>query len=101
VFCRPPGRSIAITSYLIDVIRRDSSLTIRRHVARLLSEAILVSLALGEIASLPPTITDMNAEAAVSAEARADAAGAAIVTAVRKDFAKRTEVKNMIFDTLM
>lgn len=47
--CKPPGRSSAVDQYLLDVLNSDSSSVVRRHVAKGLSESILVSLALGEL----------------------------------------------------
>lgn len=49
--CRPPGRSNALTRYIFDVISDDSSFAIRSHVAVAVSEAVLASLAVGEVVS--------------------------------------------------
>lgn len=49
LLCRPPGRSENITQYMFAAIRLESQLDMREHMARAISESILVSLAQGEI----------------------------------------------------
>nr|XP_018260330.1 transcription initiation factor TFIID subunit 2 [Kwoniella dejecticola CBS 10117]OBR82488.1 transcription initiation factor TFIID subunit 2 [Kwoniella dejecticola CBS 10117] len=99
LLCKPPGRSLAVDRYLIDVIRADNSLTIRRHVARGLSESILMTLALGEIqVPQPGVVEDENDDAK---EKRLEAQNTAIVKAVRKDFSKRLDIKSILQDALI
>lgn len=49
LMCRPPGRSQDITDFVLQIIQLDAYPSMRRHAAYALSEAILVSLSLGEI----------------------------------------------------
>ncbi|WRT69673.1 uncharacterized protein IL334_006663 [Kwoniella shivajii] len=99
LLCKPPGRSVALDKYLMEVVRSDHSLTIRRHVARGLSESILMTLALGEITvPQPGVVEDENNEAR---EKRYEAQNTAIVRAIRKDFNKKMDVKQFIQDSLM
>nr|XP_019043571.1 transcription initiation factor TFIID subunit 2 [Kwoniella bestiolae CBS 10118]OCF22501.1 transcription initiation factor TFIID subunit 2 [Kwoniella bestiolae CBS 10118] len=99
LLCKPPGRSLALDQYLDEVIRSDHSLTIRRHVARGLSESILMTLALGEIQVPQPGVLDDESEEA--REKRNEAQSNAIVKAVRKDFAKKEDVKVLIQNLLI
>jgi len=88
--------------YLLDVIQTDSNLNIRRHVARLLSEGLLVSLSLGEVATVnsQPSIIDTDLTGTIPEAERVEAAGKAIIKGVRKDFGKKTEMKETIFNLL-
>lgn len=98
--CKPPGRSAALVLYLIDVIRNDSSLRIRQHVARGLSESILLSLALGEVIQGGPSgIVDTQARG--SSGEQQDQQDLTIVKAVRKEFGKKPELRQAIQDALM
>lgn len=103
LLCKPPGRSPAVDKYLLDVITNDQSLTVRRFVARNLSESILVSLALGEITgALPlPGVVDVTNETDQMKEQRAEGQNNAIVKALRKDFGAKLEVKRLVQDNLM
>ncbi|WVQ66072.1 uncharacterized protein L199_004250 [Kwoniella botswanensis] len=99
LLCKPPGKSSALDRYLDKVIRSDSSFTIRRHVARGLSESILMTLALGEIqVSQPGVLEDENEEAR---EKRSEAQNNAIVKAVRKEFSKKEDVKVLVQNLLI
>ncbi|WWC92779.1 uncharacterized protein L201_007738 [Kwoniella dendrophila CBS 6074] len=99
MLCKPPGRSVALDRYLNDVIRNDNSLTVRRHVARGLSESILMTLALGEITVPQPGLIEDESEEAK--EKRNEAQNNAIVRAVRKEFAKKTDLKDFIQESLI
>ncbi|OXC60064.1 hypothetical protein LQV05_005617 [Cryptococcus neoformans] len=103
LLCKPPGRSPAVDKYLLDVITNDQSLTIRRFVARNLSESILVSLALGEITgALPlPGVVDVTNETDQMREQRTEGQNNAIVKALRKDFGAKPEVKRLVQDNLI
>ncbi len=103
LICKPPGRSTALATYLLDVIRSDSSLTVRRHVARCLSEAILFSLAVGEIATIGamPSIVDVTLETEQTKEQRGEAQNAAIVKTLRKEFGKKLDLRKALQDALV
>ncbi|WVQ79213.1 hypothetical protein IAT38_001309 [Cryptococcus sp. DSM 104549] len=104
LLCKPPGRSVAVDRYLLDVVRHDHSLTIRRFVARGLSEAILMSLALGEVMSSVPGaggIVDVTNETEQVREQRSESQNHAIVKALRKDFSNKVEVKQLIQGNLI
>lgn len=121
LLCRPLGRSPPSTAvespqykqyladsycndrYLFDVIRNDFSLNIRRHVARGLSESILVSLAVGDIKAAvpPPAIVDLNAETEETREQRKEAIQTAIVKAVRTGFRKQGQQRQMAEEALL
>ncbi|KAL7425129.1 hypothetical protein Q5752_000817 [Cryptotrichosporon argae] len=49
LLCKAPGRSQPLTRYIFDVLRSDNSLVVRRHVAQGLHEALLMTLAMGEV----------------------------------------------------
>ncbi|OCF35231.1 transcription initiation factor TFIID subunit 2 [Kwoniella heveanensis BCC8398] len=102
LLCKPPGRSNALDRYFVDVIKSDHSLTIRRHVARGLSESILMSLALGEVTGAipPPAVVDVTEETDEAREKRLDAQNNTIVKALRKDYGKKLEVKQLVQDVL-
>ncbi|WVF68463.1 hypothetical protein IAT40_003229 [Kwoniella sp. CBS 6097] len=102
MLCKPPGRSNALDKYFVEVIKSDYSLTIRRHVARGLSEAILMSLALGEVTGAipPPAVVDITEETDEAKEKRLDAQNNTIVKALRKDYGKKLEVKQLVQDVL-
>jgi transcription initiation factor TFIID subunit 2 len=95
LLCRPPGRSLAIARYLLDVVRTDSSLGVRRHVAKALSEAILMSLAIGEVFTQPPGVVEGD-EAEL-----AERQNLLIVKALRKEFAPRADFKQSLQTSLM
>lgn len=95
LLCRPPGRSMSIARYLLDVVRTDSSLGVRRHVAKALSEAILMSLAIGEVFTQPPGVVEGD-EAEV-----AERQNLLIVKALRKEFAPRADFKQSLQASLM
>lgn len=87
LLCRPPGRSAELTRYLCTVIRDDPSLSIRRHVAKLLSESILASLASGEVSGMPAPKLSEGIEGP-------DSQG--IVRALRKEFGKKEDLREAI-----
>jgi transcription initiation factor TFIID subunit 2 len=93
MIARPPGRSSALLAYLADVIRHDSSLIVRRHVARALSEGMIMSLAFGDVHG---TLTSGVDEASEDNSASRDKREFQIVKALRKDFGKQA----MLMDTL-
>lgn len=76
--CQPS--TFALMPYLTSVIRHDTSLSIRRHVARLLSQSWITRLSLGEYQGLhEPKMTIVDSGTTVVAadvekEARADIA---------------------------
>jgi len=92
MIARPPGRSSALLSYLADVIRRDSSLVVRRHVARALSEGMIMSLALGDVHG---TVTSGVDEATEENNTSRDKSGQ-IVKALRKDFGKQAVLMDVL-----
>ena len=96
--CRPPGRDVEIDTYLADVVRNDTSLALRRHVARALSEAILLALALGEVAAsaTAPSIVDITNDTDQAREQRSEAHNGAIVKALRKEFSKKLELRDTL-----
>ncbi|KAK4688551.1 transcription initiation factor TFIID subunit 2, partial [Tremellales sp. Uapishka_1] len=100
LLCRPPGRSVFLSNYLMDVINHDYSLTIRRHVARGLSESILMSLSVGEIpnAVAMPSILDVTAE---RDQKEIENEQTAIVKAVRREFGKKLELRQLVQDALL
>lgn len=101
LLCKPPGRSMALAQYLFDVIRYDYSLTVRRHVARALSESILMTLAAGEVyMSSAPGIIDMNGDSG-QRERERDHEDAKIVKAVRKEFNTKTELRELAQKALL
>nr|XP_019009377.1 transcription initiation factor TFIID subunit 2 [Kwoniella pini CBS 10737]OCF48158.1 transcription initiation factor TFIID subunit 2 [Kwoniella pini CBS 10737] len=99
LLCKPPGRTLAVDRYLNEVIRSDNSLAVRRHVARGLSESILMTLALGEIQVPQPGVVEDETED--GRERRQETQIAAIVKAVRKDFSKRPDIKSILQDSLI
>ncbi|KAK8849657.1 hypothetical protein IAR55_004992 [Kwoniella newhampshirensis] len=103
LLCKPPGRSAALDKYLLEVIKTDFSLTIRRHVARSLSESILIALALGDIpGAVPqPAIVDVNNDTDQAREQRSEKQDNDIVKALRKDYAKKMDAKQLIQDSLI
>jgi transcription initiation factor TFIID subunit 2 len=82
----------------MDVIRLDQSLPVRRHVARALSEAILMSLAIGDVAgtAAPGGLVDGNNDTEQAKMERADAHSKAIVKAIRQEFGKRQDLREVI-----
>ncbi|WVQ96010.1 hypothetical protein IAU59_003110 [Kwoniella sp. CBS 9459] len=102
LLCKPPGRSNALDKYFVEVIKSDHFLTIRRHVARGLSESILMSLALGEVAgAIPaPAVVDITEESDEAKEKRLEAQNNTIVKALRKDYGKKLDVKQIVQDVL-
>ena len=76
LICRPPGRTVALLPYLVSLIQHDSSERIRQHASKALSEAILLSLSLGDVEG-----TAVDVEAAGS-----------IVKALRKEFGRRQDL---------
>ncbi|ORY34750.1 hypothetical protein BCR39DRAFT_514465 [Naematelia encephala] len=92
LICRPPGRSMALTTHLVEVIRDDESLVVRRHVARAMAEAILWSLAVGEVMVPPPGVEEQEA---------AGAHQTALVKALRKDYSKKGELRQLLQDLLL
>ncbi|WWD20285.1 hypothetical protein CI109_104761 [Kwoniella shandongensis] len=103
MLCKPPGRSAALDHYLLEVIRTDFSLTIRRHVARSLSESILITLAVGDIpGAIPqPAIMDVTNDTDQAKEQRAEKHNNDIVKALRKDYGKKVDFKQMVQDSLI
>lgn len=79
LMCRPPGRSQIITDYVLTLVRLDS--TMRSQAACALSEAILVSLSLGEI--MMESGDDL-----------------AIVKTLRRELSKRSGLREGIQDVL-
>lgn len=101
LLCKPPGRSMALAQYLFDVIRYDYSLTVRRHVARALSESILMTLAAGEVyMSSAPGIIDMNGDSG-QRERERDHEDTKIVKALRKEFNTKTELRGLAQKALL
>lgn len=84
LMCRPPGRNRNITDFVLDVIRFDEYRSLRRYAACALSEAILVSLSLGEIIIQAGEPDDL-----------------AIVKAVRRDLYNRTGLTEGVNNGLM
>ena len=102
LLCKPPGRSVAVFDYLIKVIRTDPSLTVRRHVARSLSESIVMSLALGDIkprGDFQSGIVEMNGDHV--REQSNDKADRALVEAIRNEYASRDDIKGRIREVLV
>ncbi|RXK36392.1 hypothetical protein M231_06358 [Tremella mesenterica] len=100
LLCRRPGRSSATDTYLAEVIKSDSSLTVRRHVARGLSESILMALAVNEIkANVPAGVQEMNNESA--REQSAEKMFKPFVDAVRDEYETREDVKHRLKDLLI
>lgn len=87
-----------MTTYLFDVILDDSSLTVRRHVARALSESILMSLAVGDIATPVTTIIEATEQ---SREPQIEAQNNLIVKSLRKEYSKKLELRQMIQNMIM
>lgn len=86
----------------MDVVRNDQSLSIRRHVARALAEAIVMSLALGDVAgSAPPGLLDMTNDTEQARAERASAHSKAIVKAIRNEFGRRPDLREAVQSTLM
>ena len=81
----------------------DSSLIVRRHVARGMSEAILFSLAVGDISSGNPApgIIDVTAEVEQTMEQKSEAQNALIVKTLRKDFGKRLDLRQRLQSALL
>jgi len=93
MIARPPGRSSALLSYLADVIRRDNSLVVRRHVARGLSEGMIMSLALGDIhGTMASGVEEVSEENSNSRDKRE----AQIVKALRRDLGKQPMLMDML-----
>ena len=91
---RPPGRSAPITSYLADVVHSDASLVVRRHVARGLTEAVLASLALGDVhGAAAPGLVDVTDDSEKARSERSEAHNSAIVKALRKECGKKPELR--------
>jgi transcription initiation factor TFIID subunit 2 len=88
---------------MLDVIRYDTSLLVRRHVARGMSEAILFSLAMNDISSGTPSsgFIDANSEIEQSPEQRTEARNTAIVKTLRKEFGKRRELRQILEEALL
>jgi transcription initiation factor TFIID subunit 2 len=84
-----------IAKYLLDVIKNDASQVVRQHVARAISESILMSLAIGEVFTQPPGIMDGD-----DLE-QGEKQNVAIVKALRKEFSARVELKQLLQDALM
>ena len=94
---RPPGRTAALITYLTNVIRNDSSLTTRRHVSRALSEAILMSLAFGDVpGTSAPGIVDVTADSEQSRLERGEQHNRNVVKVVRKEFGKKADLRDAV-----
>ena len=100
---RPLGRSSQLTTYLLEIVKNDSSLIVRRHVARGLSESIIFSLAVGDIsgATLQPSIVDVNVNAEAeqseqSKEQQREAQNVVMVKAMRKEFGKKLDARSAL-----
>lgn len=86
----------------MDVVRNDQSLPVRRHVARALSEAIVMSLSLGDVAgSAPSGLVDMTNDSEQAKTERAKAHSTAIVKAIRNEFGKRPDLREAIQTALL
>jgi transcription initiation factor TFIID subunit 2 len=103
LLCKPPGRSGPLAQYLVDVVQNDYSLNVRRHVACGLSESILMTLALGEVpnAPVPPAIFDDGSGDAERADKQREAGQMALVKAVRKEFGKKLDLRQLVQDELL
>ena len=103
LICKPPGRSMPLAAFLVDAIRNDTSLVVRRHIARGLSEAILFSLAMGDISTgtSVPGIVEVTQETAQSQDQKSEAQSAAIVKSLRREFSKRLDLRQALQDALM
>ena len=80
----------------MQVIESDPSLTVRRHLARALSESMLMSLAIGEVQGVGhgPGIVDINPDSGAQ-EMRSDA-DKQIVKALRKDFGAKEDLREAL-----
>lgn len=96
LLCKPLGRNAALTKYLLNVVATDSSLVVRRHVARAMSESVLMALAFGDFINTS-SIIDTNADE----QARKDGVDKAIVKAVRQDYNRKPEITEHIAHALM
>lgn len=100
--CKPVGRSTALANYLLQVIKTDPSLVVRRHVATSLSESILMALAVGDVYMPNPGngIVD-NAETDDARKQRADMHNKSIVKALRREFSDKSDVLSLLEELLM
>lgn len=96
LLCKPLGRNAALTKYLLNVVATDSSLVVRRHVARALSESVLMALAFGDFINTS-SIIDTNADE----QARKDDVSKAIVKAIRQDYNRKPDVMANLGHALM
>lgn len=92
LLCRPLGRNQPLARYLLEVVAKDTSLVVRRYVARAMSESILMALALGDIYNAASKIIDTS----VDERARKKDTEKAIVVALRSDYDKRPEVMSWV-----
>jgi transcription initiation factor TFIID subunit 2 len=92
LLCRPLGRSQPLARYLLEVVSKDTSLVVRRYVARAMSESILMALALGDIYNAAAKIIDTSSDE----RARRKETEKAIVIALRSDYDKRPEVMSWV-----
>ena len=95
LLCKPLGRSQPIAKYLLNIITKDPSLVVRRHVARSMSESILMALAFGDIINASARVIDTSVDEAV----RQKETDKAIVKALRQDYEKKPEVMGWIGET--
>lgn len=92
---------MAIAQYLLDVIRHDYSLTVRRHVARAFSESILMTLAVGEVfMARAPGVIEMDSTNP-DREKGQDNDEKKIVKALRKDFNGKVELREVVQSCLL
>ncbi|WVR08077.1 hypothetical protein IAU60_005123 [Kwoniella sp. DSM 27419] len=101
MLAKPPGRTPALDKYFANVIRNDHSLSIRRHVARGLSESILMALALGDVSIPPDPIVDTTNNTREAEEKRAADKEKLVVKTLRRDFSKKLEVRQLVQDILV
>lgn len=96
LLCKPLGRSQPLAKYLLNVITKDPSLVVRRHVARAMSESILMALAFGDIINASARVIDTSVDEVV----RQKETDKAIVKALRQDYEKKPEVMAWIGEAL-
>lgn len=104
LICRPPGRSFNLDNYWVRMVRQDSSLRLRRHIGRAMCNSVLLSLALGEVNGAfdgPLAVSDTNIESQQALDQRAEARDTVIVRAVRKEFSKKSDLRQSVQDTLL
>lgn len=85
-----------LAKYLLNVVVSDSSLVVRRHVARALSESVLLALAFGDFINTS-SIIDTNADEQV----RKDKTDKAIVKALRQEFDRKPEFMALLSSTFV